>query len=95
MVNCLDKAIRLSDANTNIHQQAKELLDGLENLVREQHGTDMGNYIKAQEQFQTGVHLMERREWERAIHAFDATERIVNLTTQVYGNMVLQEQRLI
>ena len=87
MVKCLDKAVRLSDSNDIIYQEAKSLLDGLENLVREQHGTDMKNYIKAQEQFQLGVDHMDRREWEKAIHAFNASERIVNSTTQVYGNI--------
>jgi len=87
MVKCLDKAIRLSDADTNFHQQAKELLDGLENLVREQHGTDMETYGKAQEQFQLGVDLMEQCEWEKAIHTFVASERIVNAVPQIYGNL--------
>ncbi len=87
MVKCLDKAIRLSDSNDIIYREAKSLLDDLENLIREQHGTDIGNYIKAQEQFQLGVNLMEGSEWEKAIHAFNASERIVNSTTQVYGNL--------
>ena len=47
----------------------------------------MENYIKAQEQFLLGVDFMERREWEKAIHAFNASERIVNSTVQVYGNI--------
>lgn len=87
MVKCLEKAVHLSDANIDFHQQAKELRDGMETLVREQHGADMENYIKGQEQFQLGVDLMERGEWERSIHAFNATERIVNSIPQVYGNI--------
>jgi len=87
MVKCLDKATRLSDIKTNIYQQAKSLLADLENLVREQHGTDLETYTKAQEQFHFGVKLMERREWEKAIHTFVAAERIVNAIPQVYGNL--------
>ena len=87
MVKCLDKAIRVSDSQTIIYQQAKSLLDDVENLVRKQHGTDMETYIKAQEQFQLGVKLMERREWEKAVHAFGASERIINAVPQVYGNI--------
>ena len=87
MVKCLDKVIRLSDSNDIIYREAKSLLDDLENVVRKEHGTDMANYIKAQEQFQLGVDFMERREWEKAIHAFNASERIVNSTVQVYGNI--------
>ena len=87
MVKYLDKAIRLSDPNNIIHQEAKTMLDDLENIVRKEHGTDMANYLKGQEQFQIGVDLMERGEWEKAIHAFNASERIVNSTVQVYGNI--------
>ena len=74
-------------SKTIFHQQAKSLLDDVENLVREQHGTDMETYGKAQEQFQLGVDLMERREWEKAIHTFVAAERIVDAVPQVYGNL--------
>lgn len=87
MVKCLDKATRMSDSKTIIYQQAKSLLDDVKNLVRKEHGTDMETYIKAQEQFQFGVILMERREWEKAIHAFVAAERIVNAIPQAYGNL--------
>jgi hypothetical protein len=52
MVNCLDKATRMSDSKTIIYQQAKSLIDDAKNLVRKLHGTDMETYIKAQEQFQ-------------------------------------------
>ena len=85
MVKCLDKVIRLSDSDDIIYQEAKSMLDDLENVVRKEHGTDMANYIKAQEQFQRGVEFMERSEWKNAIHAFNASERIVNSTVQVYG----------
>jgi len=87
MVKCLDKTIRLSDSDDIIYQEAKSMLDDLENVVRKEHGTDMANYIKAQEQFQLGVDYMERGEWETAIHAFNASERIVNSAVQVYGNI--------
>ncbi len=87
MVKCLDKAIRLSDSNDIIYLEAKTMLGDLENIVRKEHGTDMANYLKAQEQFQLGVDHMDRREWEKAIHAFNASERIVNSTVQVYGNI--------
>ena len=87
MVKCMEKTIRISDSETITYRQAKNLLDELEILVRKQHGTDMETYIKAQEQFQLGVKLMERREWEKAIHTFVAAERIVNAIPQVYGNI--------
>lgn len=87
MVKCLDKAVRLSDAKSLIYREGKSLLDDVENLVRKQHGTDMETYIKAQEQFQLGVKLMEGRKWEKAIHTFVAAERIVNAIPQVYGNL--------
>jgi lipoprotein NlpI len=63
------------------------LLDDVDNLVRIQHGTNLDTYVKAQTQFQAGVKLMERQEWEKAIHSFVAAERIVNETPQVYGNL--------
>jgi tetratricopeptide (TPR) repeat protein len=87
MVKCFDKAIRMSDPKSIIYQQAKSLLDVVENLVRKSHGTDMETYGKAQEQFQLGVKLMERSEWEKAIHTFVAAERILNAIPQVYGNL--------
>jgi tetratricopeptide (TPR) repeat protein len=87
MVKCLDKAIRLSDSNDIIYREAKTMRADLENVVRKEHGTDMANYIKGQEQFHLGVDFMESREWEKAIHAFNASERIVNSTVQVYGNI--------
>jgi len=87
MVKCLDKVISLSDSDDIIYREAKSMLDDLENVVRKEHGTDMENYLKAQEQFQIGVDHMERREWEKAIHAFNASVRIVNSSVQVYGNI--------
>jgi tetratricopeptide (TPR) repeat protein len=94
MTRCLEKVIRLSDADTDYYQQAKNLLEGMENIIKEQHGVDMGNYIKAQEQFQLGVDLMERREWQKAIHAFNAAERIVKPISQVYGNIGICQAQL-
>jgi len=87
MVKCFDKVIRMSDPKSIIFQQAKSLLDDMENLVRKSHGTDMETYGKAQEQFQLGVDLMERCEWEKAIHTFVAADRIVNAVPPVYGNL--------
>ncbi len=87
MFKYLSKAIRMSDVDTDIYQQAKILLDHLENLIRKQNGTDLETYVKAQEQFKLGVDLMERGEWKKAIYAFSASERIVNTTPQVYGNL--------
>jgi lipoprotein NlpI len=87
MVKYLDKATCISDSKTIIYQQAKSLLDDVENLVKKQHGTDMETYIKAQEQFQLGVKLMERCEWGKAIYAFGASEQIINAVPQVYGNI--------
>jgi len=89
MAKSLEKAIRMSDSKNIFHEQAKSLLDDVENLDREQHGTDMETYGKAQEQFQLGVDLMERREWEKAIHTFVAAERIVDAIPQVYGNFCI------
>jgi len=94
MVKCLDKTICLSETNDIIHREAKNMLDDLEIVVRKEHGTDMANYIKAQEQFQLGVDFMERSAWEKAIHAFKASERIVNSSVQVYGNMGICQAQL-
>lgn len=87
MVKYMDQAIRMSDPETVIHQQAKNLLDDVENIIRDQNGTDLETYLKAQEQFQLGVEFMERCEWKKAIHAFGTSEGIVNTIPQVYGNL--------
>jgi len=59
----------------------------MENAIREQNGTNLETYLKAQEQFKLGVEFMERSEWKKAIYAFSASERIVNTIPQVYGNI--------
>ena len=87
MVKYLEQAILLSDSGAVIHQEARNLLDDVEKIIREQNGTDLKTYVKAQEQFQLAVEFMEKREWEKAIHAFRASERIVNTIPQVYGNL--------
>ena len=87
MVKYLSKAIRISDSETVIYQQAKSMLDHVENIIRKQNDTSLETYLKAQEQFQLGVEFMENREWKKAIYAFSASERIVNTIPQVYGNL--------
>ncbi len=87
MVKYLGKAIRMSDIDTDINQQAKNLLDHMENVIREQNGVNLETYLEAQEQFKLGVEFMERSAWKKAIYAFSASERIVNTIPQVYGNL--------
>lgn len=87
VVKYLDKAIRVSDIDTDVYQQAKNLLDPLENLIREQNGVNLETYLEAQEQFKLGVEFMERSAWKKAIYAFSASERIINTIPQVYGNI--------
>ncbi|MBW2150142.1 MAG: tetratricopeptide repeat protein [Deltaproteobacteria bacterium] len=89
MVKYLEKAVDMSDADSDIHRQAKILLNSVEDIIREQSGTNLETYIRAQEQFKLGVEFMERNEWKKAIHAFSASARIVNTMPPVYGNMAI------
>jgi len=94
MVKHLEQAIRLSDSEKVIHQEARNLLDDVEKIIRDQNGTDLKTYVKAQEQFQLALDFMKKREWEKAIHALRASERIVDTLPPVYGNLGISHAQL-
>ncbi|MBI9082272.1 MAG: hypothetical protein JEZ11_01660 [Desulfobacterales bacterium] len=89
MVKYFRKAMDLSDPEDFIYHQAKEMLDSLEREIQKSYHTDLDTHIKAQEQFAVGVKLMVKGEYEKAIHAFRASERICSSLPALYGNIGL------
>ncbi len=71
MINALKRVLAIGDPNQAITLQAKEFLTAIEQRCGQDAGIDLDTYVQSLECFKQGVALMQTRQWQAALLAFE------------------------
>ena len=87
MVRTLRKVIDLSEPGTEYYDNARSLIQVMEQSMREKGGPGLDAFINGQDEFDRAFELMENGEWKKAIIGFERSIRWYPDVAQPYGNM--------
>lgn len=87
MVRTLRKVINLAEPGTEYYDNARSLIQVMEQSMREKGGAGLEAFINGQDEFDRAFELMQKGEWKRAIKGFERSIRWSPDVPQPYGNM--------
>lgn len=86
-VRAMSKVIELADPEDEIHRQARKLVDGLAQSIREEHGVGLERYLRGHDTFQQAVTCMSAGRLAEAVAGFRRTLDLVDSHAQSWGNL--------
>ena len=89
MVRAYQKVIEFGDPGDNVVRQARDIIRGFEQNVRESSGISLDDFLRANEKFNRAFSEMENKQWEKALAGFKEVIKIHPTHTQSFGNMGL------
>jgi len=83
----LKNVINLSYIDSELAEYAQKQLDELSEIISDNSGTSLDQFIEAQMHFDTGFEYMKKHELDKAIPCFKRAASINTDTPQAYGNL--------
>ncbi|MFH0998546.1 MAG: tetratricopeptide repeat protein [Pseudomonadota bacterium] len=87
MLNAYQTVIKIGDPQGEAVKQAREILQGLEQSLRESDNITLETYLKGMEMFDRAFEVMNDKKWEQAIRLFQQCIGYHPRHPQSYGNM--------
>jgi tetratricopeptide (TPR) repeat protein len=87
MVLAYRNVIHHGEPGNELISHAEDILNTIEEQLKESDGITLDEYIESYNIFDQGVTYMDTRDWENAIIKFDETIDITPNHPQVYGNI--------
>ena len=87
MIRTLRKVTGLDQIGGELYNNARDLIQSTENMMRENGGAGLENFINGQDEFDHAFKLMEEGNWQSAIKGFERAVRWNPALPQPYGNM--------
>lgn len=86
-VESMEKVIEIGDADNEVVQQAKDLIDFYRSTILKISNISLEDFLTSQEKFDAAFSHMEKGQWEKAIFGFKECLEIVKSHPQSYGNL--------
>lgn len=86
-IRAFRKVIELGDPADEFVQQAKSLVNVIEEKLHEDSGITLDDYLKAKDKFDEAFAAMQKQHWHRALEGFQAVIALNPNHPQSYGNM--------
>ena len=87
MLKAYQTVIEIGDPHDDTVKQAKDILQGFEQDLRDHGNTTLDSYLKGQDVFEQAFEAMNNNKWEQAISLFQECTRYCPRHPQSYGNM--------
>lgn len=94
LVESFRKVLEIGEPGSGVVEQARHILDRIEQGIREDDDVDLDTYVESQNLFDHGVMQMNAGNWGPAITDFEASNEIVGHHAQVFGNMGICHAKL-
>lgn len=94
MITTYRHVLLIGEAHSYVVQQAQDVLNGMEQQIRDSEGISLDDYLKAHRIFDRAVEHMESKEWEAAIWDFQKTLSMNPNHPQTHGNLGLCYARI-
>lgn len=86
-IQAFQTVVEVGDPRDEYVQQAHDLLQDLDQHLREHENVTLKTYVKAMEKFEQAFEAMEAQNWEQAIRYFQKSIKLNPRHPQSYGNM--------
>jgi tetratricopeptide (TPR) repeat protein len=87
MIDSFKQVVKYGEPDSEIFDNARNMLVELENQIQASDGIDLDTYVKGHSIFEQGVKYMGSADWQMAIAKFNETTGITPNHVQSYGNL--------
>jgi tetratricopeptide (TPR) repeat protein len=94
MITTYRQVVLIGEDHSYVVQQAQDVLNSMEQQIRDSNGISLDDFLKAHRIFDRGVDHMESKEWEAAISDFNKMLNMNPNHPQTHGNLGLCYARI-
>ncbi len=87
MIKSLSKAVKYGDPQEEYYTAAKQQLENVKQIIGQNEGVDLDNYVASSEKFEAAFERMEAGQWDAAAKGFKAATGHHEKNAPTHGNM--------